>query len=131
MQELLCVYSIGNLKTLDELPRSEGVNVRQELLKFHDKWYSSNIMGLAVLGKESLDDLTDMVLQHFPNIKNKNVSVPEWNAHPFRDEDLRLQGSVVPVKDIRNLNITFPIPDLHPYYRSGVSMAFDGFYVRV
>lgn len=30
------------------------------------------------------------------------------------------RGLIVPVKDIRNMTVTWPIPDLMPYYRSNV-----------
>lgn len=42
---------LGNKKTLHHMPKANGINVREELLKFHDTWYSANIMALAVLGK--------------------------------------------------------------------------------
>lgn len=45
------VFFSGNKDTLDTIPKSNGVNVRDALLKFHDGYYSSNIMGLCVLGK--------------------------------------------------------------------------------
>lgn len=41
----------GNKETLLDLPKSRGQDPREELLKFHKKFYSSNIMGLSVLGK--------------------------------------------------------------------------------
>lgn len=44
-------FGTGNKKTLDEDPKAKGVNVRDQLLKFHSTWYSSNIMSLAILGK--------------------------------------------------------------------------------
>ena len=34
-----------------EAPKRRGVDVRQELLKFHETFYSANIMKLCVLGK--------------------------------------------------------------------------------
>jgi hypothetical protein len=37
----------------------------QELLNFHQKWYSANIMGLAVVGKQSLDELETSVIDLF------------------------------------------------------------------
>lgn len=50
-----CPYNlIGNKDTLDTIPKSKGINTRDELLKFHSKYYSSNIMSLAVLGKGEL-----------------------------------------------------------------------------
>lgn len=44
-------FGTGNKDTLDVIPKQKGINVRDELLKFHGKWYSANIMSLAILGK--------------------------------------------------------------------------------
>ncbi|XP_033611295.1 insulin-degrading enzyme-like [Cryptotermes secundus] len=112
-------FGTGNKETLDIIPKEKGINVREELLKFHDTWYSSNIMALAVLGKESLDELETMAVTLFSDVKNKNVTAPTWTEHPFGPEQLQMKGYIVPVKDLRNLNITFPIPDLQEYYKAG------------
>ena len=45
------VVSIGSKYTLKTHPLELGVEVRDELLKFHSKYYSSNLMTLAVVGK--------------------------------------------------------------------------------
>lgn len=111
-------FGTGNIETLWNIPKSKGINVRDELLKFHEKYYSSNIMGLAVLGKESIEELAEIVVPLFSNLTNKNVAIPEWKDHPFDPDHLKLQGFVVPVKDIRSLNISFPVPDLHHLYKS-------------
>jgi len=42
---------LGNKKSLDEIPKSKSVNVRDELLAFHDKYYSANLMSLTVVSK--------------------------------------------------------------------------------
>lgn len=112
-------FGTGNKQTLDTIPKENGINVREELLKFHDTWYSSNIMALAVLGRESLDQLEKLVVELFSDVKNKNVVAPKWTEHPFGPEQLQMKGFIIPVKDLRNLNITFPIPDLHEYYKFG------------
>lgn len=44
-------FGTGNIETLDTIPKEKGIQVREELLKFHNKWYSSNLMSLAVLGQ--------------------------------------------------------------------------------
>ncbi|ESO09969.1 hypothetical protein HELRODRAFT_109371 [Helobdella robusta] len=111
-------FGTGNKETLDIIPRQLGLNVREELLKFHGKFYSSNIMALAVLGKESLDELTTLVTSLFSDVENKNVTVPEWLDHPFGAEQAQTKLTVVPIMDVRSLNITWPTPDLHPYYKS-------------
>lgn len=48
---LLFKHFLGNLETLRDVPSSQGINTREALLKFHDQWYSSNLMSLCVLGK--------------------------------------------------------------------------------
>lgn len=115
-------FSIGNTKTLSTTPKEKGIDIRQELLKFHKKWYSANIMTLVILGKESLDDLEKLAKSLFLSVENKNVDRPEWNEHPFGPEHLQIKGYVVPIKDTRSINITFPTPDFHEHYKSGVSI---------
>uniref|UniRef100_A0A672HC17 Insulin-degrading enzyme n=1 Tax=Salarias fasciatus TaxID=181472 RepID=A0A672HC17_SALFA len=73
---------------------------------------------LCVLFAESLDELTSMVVKLFGEVENKNVPIPEFPEHPFQEEHLKQFYKVVPIKDIRNLYVTFPIPDLQKYYKS-------------
>ncbi|KAK3095847.1 hypothetical protein FSP39_019946 [Pinctada imbricata] len=111
-------FGTGNKDTLDIIPKSKGMNTRDELLKFHNEYYSSNIMGLCVLGKESLEELTEMVVPLFSGVENKVVTVPEWKQHPIGPEQSKKIFYAAPVKDIRSLSISWSIPDLHPYYTS-------------
>ncbi|KAL7990487.1 hypothetical protein Chor_013917, partial [Crotalus horridus] len=111
-------FGTGNKYTLETRPNQEGIDVRQELLKFHSTYYSSNLMAVCVLGRESLDELTNLVVKLFSEVKNKNVPIPEFPEHPFQEEHLRQLYKVVPIKDFRNLYVTFPIPDLQKYYKS-------------
>ncbi|XP_039527694.1 insulin-degrading enzyme isoform X2 [Pimephales promelas] len=111
-------FGTGNKLTLETRPSQQGIDIREELLKFHSTYYSSNLMGLCVLGRETLDELTSMVVKLFGEVENKNVPMPEFPTHPFQEEHLRQFYKVVPIKDIRNLYVTFPIPDLQKYYKS-------------
>ncbi|KAL6438860.1 hypothetical protein ACFW04_003738 [Cataglyphis niger] len=111
-------FGTGNRETLDIIPKQKGINVRDRLLEFHKKYYSANIMSLCILGKESLDELENMVVDLFCEVQNKEVDVPVWPEHPFKDEHFRNKWYIVPIKDLRNLDITFPLPDLQQYYRS-------------
>uniref|UniRef100_A0A8C4NB61 Insulin-degrading enzyme n=2 Tax=Eptatretus burgeri TaxID=7764 RepID=A0A8C4NB61_EPTBU len=113
-----CKFGTGNKYTLETRPNELGLDVRNELLKFHSKFYSANLMALCVLGKESLDELMDLVIKLFSEVENKNVPVPNFPDHPYQEEHLRQMYKIVPVKDIRNLYVTFPIPDLQPFYKS-------------
>jgi len=42
---------VGNKDTLLAIPIQRNQDVREELLKFHEQYYSSNVMALTVLGK--------------------------------------------------------------------------------
>lgn len=44
-------FGTGNLITLRDLPAQEGINTRDELIKFYHKYYSSSIMKLAIVGR--------------------------------------------------------------------------------
>lgn len=98
-------------------------------------------MTLCVLGKESLhlliftlanftnslicltdlDELYSMVVKRLPfaEIKNKNISVKVYDKNPFQKEQLQKEIKIVPIKDIKELIIEFPIPDYHEkHYRT-------------
>ena len=47
-------FGTGNKMTLETNLKQTGISVRDELLKFHQKFYSANIMSLAILGKGKL-----------------------------------------------------------------------------
>ncbi|XP_066457093.1 insulin-degrading enzyme isoform X2 [Eleutherodactylus coqui] len=111
-------FGTGNKLTLETRPTQEGICVRQELLKFHSTYYSSNLMCICVLGRETLDELTELLVKLFAEVENKNVPVPEFPENPFMEQYLQKMYKIVPVKDIRNLYVTFPIPDLQKYYKS-------------
>uniref|UniRef100_A0A671U714 Insulin-degrading enzyme n=1 Tax=Sparus aurata TaxID=8175 RepID=A0A671U714_SPAAU len=107
-------FGTGNKLTLETRPSKDGIDIRQELLQFHSTYYSSNLMGLCVLGRESLDELTSMVVKLFGEVENKNVPIPE-----FPDQLLILPAFLTPHRTLlQNLYVTFPIPDLQKYYKS-------------
>lgn len=112
-------FSTGNKKLLDTDPRSMGVNVRGELLNFHEHWYSANIMKVAVVGKESLDELEDKVGVFFSPIADKNIDPYKFSEHPYGDHETGIIYFTSPVKNRRSLELMFPCPDFAEYYTSG------------
>lgn len=114
-------FGTGNKVTLSDEPKQRGLDVRDSLLKFHDKWYSANIMCLSVYGREPLDELEAMVIPRFSEIVNKSVETPRWTDHPFLPDHYKSRVSIVPVKDSRSLSIMFPTGDLDQFYKAGVS----------
>ncbi|XP_037080309.1 insulin-degrading enzyme-like [Pollicipes pollicipes] len=105
-------FSTGSRETLDR------PDVRERLLQFHQQWYSANIMGLVLVGKEELDVLEAMAVDLFSAVEDKGVEAPSWPEHPCGPEQIGTCLRVTPVKDLRKLKLHFPVPDLHPWYRT-------------
>lgn len=54
-------FFTGNLETLATTPESKGIDVHARLWEFYNGQYSADRMKLCVLGRESLDELQEMV----------------------------------------------------------------------
>lgn len=111
-------FGTGTKETLWDIPNSKNISIRDKLLEFHSKWYSSHLMYLTVLGKEDLNTLEELVVSLFGNIEKKNVDMPHWTDPIYTEEQLATKTIVVPVKDIRVLSMSFLIPDQTKYYKS-------------
>lgn len=44
---------------------------------------------------ESIEDLIDIVVPLFSNVKNKNVEIPEWKDHPYDSNHLKVCYKIV------------------------------------
>ena len=63
-------FGVGSLKTLGVKP-----GVRDDLLVFHEKYYSSNIMTLVILSNHSLKYMEEWTIKYFTPIPNKNFKI--------------------------------------------------------
>ncbi|KAK9447853.1 Metalloenzyme, LuxS/M16 peptidase-like protein [Limtongia smithiae] len=111
-------FSTGNINTLDTEPVAKGIDVRDELLKFHDKYYSANVMKLVVLGREPLDQLESWAVEKFSGVKNSNASRPVYTGMPFTPRELQKQIFAKPVMDEKSLELSFLFPDQEPLFRT-------------
>lgn len=110
-------FFTGNKKTLLDDTKKASLNLRNELIEFYNGHYSANKMTLAVVGPQSLEKLKSMVETAFGKIPNRNLPSPEdeWKrvVPPFGGKSLiEPFGNylkVVPVQDIRQLSISWPI----------------------
>ncbi|KAG0345812.1 Insulinase (Peptidase M16) [Podila humilis] len=109
-------FGTGNLETLQDAPGREGIDVRDELIKFHSKYYSANIMKLVILGREPLDQLAEWAIEKFSSVRNLGITPPANINPPWTAKELLRTTYVKPVKDLRSLEIKFPFPDQYPYY---------------
>ncbi|KAK3698064.1 metalloprotease [Vermiconidia calcicola] len=112
-------FSTGNYKVLHDDPIARGVKIRDEFIGFYEKHYSANRMKLAVLGRESLDELETWVQEFFGDVKDQNLPQLRWDdIPPFSEDDVRTQIFAKPVMDQRSLDIYFPYPDEDELYAS-------------
>ena len=118
----MCITSKGDRYTLMEDPLKKGIQIRDELLKFHAKHYSSNIMTLAVFGSQPVEKLKSLVVDKFSGIVNKKVDIPRYSEGPYLAEHLQVRVDVVSVADVRWMTLRFPIPDFQMYYATKVSL---------
>eukprot|EP00455_Lapot_gusevi_P042256 TRINITY_DN4989_c0_g1_i5.p1 TRINITY_DN4989_c0_g1~~TRINITY_DN4989_c0_g1_i5.p1 ORF type:complete len:788 (-),score=334.16 TRINITY_DN4989_c0_g1_i5:122-2455(-) len=94
-----------------------GIDVRAELLKFHATYYSANRMSLVVLGREPLDVLQRWAVEKFSSVRNLDLPTITFDIDAFTPEQSKLVDFVVPVKDLRSLYLSWPMPTVHPHYR--------------
>jgi insulysin len=110
-------FGTGNHATLRDGPKELGIDVRSELLKFHREKYSSHLMRLCVIGRESLDDLETLVASKFSGIPRVDTERPKFGNQAMTSSELGRMIRVVPVKDTRTLQLLwhFDTPVQHLY----------------
>ncbi|KAK0522926.1 metalloprotease [Tilletia horrida] len=111
-------FGTGSASTLWDTPRSQGINVREELLKFHERHYSANVMKLVILGRDSLDQLTSWAVDKFSGVPNRSIAPPSFPFSPLGDSQLKTQVFYQTIKDQRALELVFPIPDQGPHFET-------------
>jgi insulysin len=106
-------FGTGTAQTLQS-----HADLRDQVVSFWKKNYSSNIMKLAVLGKESLDDLERSVREKFSAIENRHIEQAVWNGKPYGKGSLATRISAVPVAEMRRLSLAWPTKALRTFFRS-------------
>ncbi len=108
-------FSVGSEHTLRD---RDSVGVRQKLLEFHERHYSADIMTLAVVGREPLDQLEGWVTELFAAIPDRDAQAERYRQ-PYMNPQLppsRLD--VVPQQDRLQVGFLFPLPTTEPHYRT-------------
>ena len=112
-------FSTGNLQTLKEEPEKRGVKIRDAFIQFYEKHYSANRMKLVVLGRESLEELEDWVVDLFQDVKNKDLPENRWDGiQALTGKELTTEIFAKPVMESRSLEISFPWQDEEDMYET-------------
>lgn len=105
-------FGTGNHKTLSAAP-----NLREQLLNYHEKYYSANIMKLVILGREKLDVLESWAREYFNQLRSNSVVRPIISPDAFGPEQLQKFMYTVPVRETSMLTLTWPVPPIHKSYQ--------------
>ncbi|MDC8832394.1 insulinase family protein [Alteromonas gilva] len=101
-------FLIGNLETLGD---KEGSVLHTETVEFYERYYSANIMKLAMISNRPLDEMKALAAEYFGAIENKNIEDPTVTDKL----DFSVVGGkrihYVPNEDVKQLNIDFTIED--------------------
>ena len=107
-------FSIGTNKTLAD---RTGHEVRDDLIAFYRSHYSADLMALTVLGKEPLTVLEQWVRKRFKGIRRTDAKPLRIRVPLFAPGRLPARVDVVPVKNLRRLSLSFPIPEVYTLWR--------------
>ena len=106
---------VGNAQTLADRP---GADIRDELIDFYERTYSSHLMKLVVVGREPLDVLEDRVRTRFAAVPRRDYEPPRISTPLYREGLLPARLDVEPVREIRTISLSFAIEPLRPHYRA-------------
>ncbi|KAM7272144.1 hypothetical protein ACFE04_031358 [Oxalis oulophora] len=112
-------FSTGNWDTLEVQPKAKGLDTREELIKFYEKHYSSNLMQLVVYSKESIDKIQLLVEEKFQAIRNSERSCPKFPGKPCASEHLQILVKTVPIRQGHKLRFVWPITPAIHHYKEG------------
>ena len=106
-----------NIGSLDTLNNDDG-QLWQSLKNFYDTYYVAPNMGVVVYGREPLDTLENWVKTSFSAVPGGTKPNQHIGKPPYVKDELGVRINIVPLKDIRVLSLSFPVPSVQPYYRN-------------
>ena len=104
-------FTTGNIKTLTK------PDIRDKLLLFYKKYYTSEIMNLVIYSNKSLEELFKLIEGLFSLIpKLDNFEMPRYDeVNPYDEKNLKLFYKVVPVKEINEICLEWYLPFCDDY----------------
>lgn len=108
-------FSVGNLETLGD---RHDVSIRSEIIEFYHRHYSSDLMTLTVMGPQSLDELEQLICEGFSPVENRHLAGKSITIPFTTPEQTGIMIEVEPLKDLRKLILSFPLPNTDQYYQN-------------
>jgi len=108
-------FAVGSLETLSD-DSGDGRPVRDALIEFYERYYSSNLMTLVVYGPQSLNTLDNWVKTYFDELPNRNAEIDPYpeSIFPKTPIDIAIKAH----KTLYQLNFSFELGDGFDDYSS-------------
>ncbi|KAL0946537.1 hypothetical protein HGRIS_012745 [Hohenbuehelia grisea] len=95
-----------------------GRETRRRLVEWWKKEYCASRMRLCIIGRESLDELSELASTLFSPIANRDRDpLPMFKDHPFGPEERGTLVSVQTIMDFHAVEISFPLEYQAPNWR--------------
>ncbi len=107
-------FSVGNIDTLADHPNT---SMQSEIKAFFEKFYRADYMTLTMEGPQSLEQLTLFAEQKFSAIKPATKALEPITAPLYLPEHQLKRIHIQPVKNDKQLIISFAMPCIDKYYR--------------
>ncbi|MFY8275228.1 insulinase family protein [Pseudoalteromonas sp. SSDWG2] len=99
-------FLIGNLETLGD---KEGSQLHKETVDFYNKYYSANIMKVAMISNRPINEMRELAQQYFADIEDKKIDKPKVSAQLNYDDVGGKRVYYKPNEDVKQLQMDFVI----------------------
>ncbi|MBB1386671.1 insulinase family protein [Pseudoalteromonas sp. SG45-5] len=99
-------FLIGNLETLGD---KEGGSLHKETVDFYNKYYSANIMKVALISNLTISEMEQKAQKYFADIENKNIDKPTVTTKLDFDNAGGKRVFYAPNEDVKQLQLDFTI----------------------
>lgn len=109
-------------RALIDEPAAERIEIRRALLDFNARYYSSNVMNVCLLGREPLNDLSNLAVEMLEGVENTGIEAPMWRQHPYGPSRIKKQSNTVAPNDINSMVIRFLIDGMRIAINAGADV---------
>ncbi|CUG89240.1 peptidase, putative [Bodo saltans] len=115
-------YGNGNLTTLRDIPSSLGIDVRDELLSFYEKYYVADAVSVVLYSRRPAEEALPILDQQLKRMRQRNEIPPRMNSFvptkegtarvaPFAPTTMGRWFNIKTLTQERSVRVCFPFPD--------------------
>ncbi|WP_355659487.1 insulinase family protein [Halomonas salifodinae] len=103
-------FSVGSRETLAD-PADGEPSLRERVIDFYERHYDTQVMHLALIAPQPLDELETLVRERFGAIRDRGLETAAIGVPLVLDEPLPLALETQSLRDRQQVRFLFPIPD--------------------